>query len=144
MKCSIFIDKEKQEEVIIYARERTALVERIRELCTNENREIFGKKDRQMYRLEIPQIVCFVSENNKVFAMTDKEKYEVDKRIYELEEMCPDSFIKINQSCIANIDKIKSFGSTLSASLTVNFKNGYRDYVSRRQLKYVKERLIKK
>ena len=144
MKCEIFIDKNKDEEVQIFVHEKNALAEKIKELCENDGQEIFGKKDRMTYRINTSDVVCFFSENNKVFVMTDNEKYEIDKRLYELEEKCPDSFIRINQSCIANLDKIQSFGSTLSASLTVNFKNGYRDYVSRRQLKYVKERLMKK
>lgn len=144
MKCSIFIDKEREEEVRIFAHEKSALVEKLVLLAESDGFELIGKKDKTSYRLDLLKIVCFVSENGKVFALTDKEKYEVDKRMYELEEMCPDSFIKINQSCIANIDKIQSFGATLSASLTVNFKNGYHDYVSRRQLKNVKERLMRK
>ena len=144
MKCRIFIDKNKEEEVQIFVHEKSALAEKIKELCEKDTQEILGKKDRMTHRINIPDVVCFLSENNKVFAMTDKEKYEIDKRLYELEEECSDSFIRINQSCIANLDKIQSFGSTLSASLTVNFKNGYRDYVSRRQIKYVKERLMKK
>jgi len=144
MKCRIFIDKNREEEVQIFAHENNALVEKIRQLCENDGQVLFGKKDREIYRINIPDVVCFVSENNKVYAMTDKDKFEVDKRIYELETECPDNFIKINQSCIANIDKISSFGTTISATLTVNFKNGYRDYVSRRRMKFVKERLLKK
>ena len=62
----------------------------------------------------------------------------------ELEESLPDNFLKINKSCIANIDKIKSFDATITGTLAVNFKNGYRDYVSRRRMKSVKERLLKK
>ena len=50
-------------------------------------------------------------------------------------------FIKINQSCIANIRQIQRFDTSFSGTLRVIFKNGYTDYVSRRQLKAVKERL---
>lgn len=144
MKCSIFIDKEREEEVQIFVREKSALVEKIVSLAESDGFELIGRKGKTSYRLSLLDIVCFVSENGKVFALADREKYEVDNRIYELEEMCSDNFIKINQSCIANIDKIQSFGATLSASLTVNFKNGYQDYVSRRQIKNVKERLMRK
>lgn len=144
MKCRFFIDKSREEEVQIFIHERNALAEKIKELCENDGLEMLGKKDRTTYRINLPEVVCFVSENNKVFAVTDRERYEVDKRLYELEAECPDSFIKINQSCIANISKIKSFDARISGTLLVNFKNGYCDYVSRRQLKNVKERLMKK
>ena len=51
------------------------------------------------------------------------------------------SFIKLNQSCIANKNKIKKFESTIGGALKVIFKNGYIDYISRRELKNVKERM---
>ena len=50
-------------------------------------------------------------------------------------------FVKLNQSCIVNIKKIECFDASLGGALKVTLKNGYRDYVSRRQLKAVKERL---
>ena len=42
---------------------------------------------------------------------------------------------------LINIDKIKRFDASLSGFLLVTLKNGYSDYVSRRNLKNVKERL---
>jgi DNA-binding LytR/AlgR family response regulator len=44
-------------------------------------------------------------------------------------------------SCIANLSKIKKFNASFSGSLSVVFKNGYTDYVSRRSVKFIKERL---
>ena len=55
--------------------------------------------------------------------------------------MLPDGFIKINQSTVANISKIARFGTSFDGSLYVTFKNGYRDYVSRRQISNVKRAL---
>ena len=55
--------------------------------------------------------------------------------------MLDENFIKINQSCIANIRQIEKVEGTFSGSLSVVFKNGYKDYISRRNLKNVKERL---
>lgn len=143
MKIKIFIDKEHDEEVIIYAHEKTELVDKIERLVKGEE-SIFAKRDRVSYNIELSDIVCFTAENNKVYAHTGKEAFEVEEKIYELEESLTDNFIKINKSCIANIDKIKSFDATISGTLAVNFKNGYRDYVSRRRMKHVKERLLKK
>lgn len=61
--------------------------------------------------------------------------------MYQIEEMNLASFIKINQSCLANKKKIKKFESTIGGSLRVVFKNGYIDYIARRELKNVKERM---
>ena len=143
MKIKIFIDKDRDEEVVIYAHERNALVDKIERLV-NGNDNIIAKLDRTMYNLELSDVVCFTSENNKVFAHVGKGKLEVEEKMYELEETLPENFLKINKSCIANIEKIQSFDATISGTLAVNFKNGYRDYVSRRRMKNVKERLLKK
>ena len=143
MKLKIFIDKEHDEEIHVYAKERTQLIDKIERLVKGET-NIIAKRDRVSYNIELSDIVCFTADDNKVFVHTGKEVLEVDEKIYELEESLPDNFLKINKSCIANIDKIKSFDATITGTLAVNFKNGYRDYVSRRRMKSVKERLLKK
>ena len=143
MKIKIFIDKEHDEEVVIYAHEKTELVDKIERLVKGDG-NIVAKRDRVSYNINLCDVVCFTSDDNKVFAHSGKEMFEVDDKIYELEESLPDNFLKINKSCIANIDQIKSFDATISGTLAVNFKNGFRDYVSRRRMKHVKERLLKK
>ena len=143
MKIKIFIDKEHDEEIQIFAHEKNELVKKIERLVNGEE-GIIAKHDRTLYNLELCDIVCFTADDNKVYAHLDRDVFEVDEKIYELEETLPDNFLKINKSCIANIEKIKSFDASVTGTLCVNFKNGYRDYVSRRRMKYVKERLIKK
>ena len=105
MKIKIFIDKDRDEEVVVYAHERNALVDKIERLV-NGNDNIIAKLDRTMYNLELTDVVCFTSENNKVFAQVGKGKFEVEEKMYELEETLPENFLKINKSCIANIEKI--------------------------------------
>ena len=73
--------------------------------------------------------------------MLDGGKFHVKMRLYELEALLSDDFVKINQSTVANITKVSSFGVSPGASLTVFFKNGHKDYVSRRQVKAVKKKL---
>lgn len=143
MKIKVVIDKDRDEEILIYAKERTELVDRIERLVKGED-SIVAKRDRVSYNIELSEVVCFISNDNKVFVHVGKEIFEVDEKLYELEESLPDNFLKINKSCIANIEKIRSFDATITGTLAVNFKNGYRDYVSRRRLKCVKERLLKR
>jgi hypothetical protein len=72
--------------------------------------------------------------------LTGAETLQLKQRLYEIEKVLPETFVKINQSCLCNIRKISKFGASLGGSLTVILKNGYKDYVSRRQIKAVKER----
>ena len=140
MKCRIFIDKEHEEEILIYAHEKTHLVEQIEKLVSDESFELIGYKDREAVRLDTTDVICFIAEENKVFAMTESEKFSLRFRLYQIEENLSDNFIRINQSCIANINMIDRFDASFSGTLIVKFRNGYTDFVSRRQVKNVKER----
>ena len=140
MKCTLIITNEHEEEVVIYTRERTKLTDDIEALVIGSVTEIIGYGENQAIRLKTDEVTCFMVEDNKVYALTYKEKYQLKQRLYQLEEILPDNFVKINQSCIANIRQIKNFDTSISGTLVINFKNGYKDYVSRRQMKTVKER----
>ena len=141
MKISIFIDKNRDEEIQIFAHEETELLEQIKSLVTDYSTQINGYKEKEIYPLKIAEIYCFTVENNKVFALTSDDKFLLKERLYNIEKDLSHDFIKINKSCIANIKKIERFDATFSGTLKVKFKNGYTDYVSRRSVKSVKERL---
>lgn len=140
MKCSLFIDKEKEEEVLIYAHEETSLVKDIISLASSDNL-INGILNDETVVINPSMVSCFLSENNKVYALIKDKKYLIKKRLYQLEEILDNSFLKINQSCLANRRKILKFKTSIGGSLMVIFDNGYKDYVSRRELKNIKERM---
>lgn len=141
MKFTLNIDKALEEEVMVTAHERSPLVDEIERLVLNDIFELVCfDEDRSAMIKDFSEIHCFVVENNKVYAYTDKNKYAIKYRIYQLLEKLPSSFIKLNQSCIGNIKMIDRFDASLAGSLVIRFKCGYRDSVSRRQLKEFKER----
>ena len=140
MKCKVFIDKNHEEEVVIYSHQRNSLVEQIESLVNSQELEITGYKEQETVKLDLSEVFCFICEENKIFALTEKERYKIKLRLYQLEEKLPQNFVKLNQSCIGNVKKIQRFNASFGGSLSVEFKNGYKDYVSRRQLKIVKER----
>ena len=141
MKCTIIIDKNREEEVIIYAKEKSTLTDEIERLVNDNNLELIGyDKSGEGVKLTTDEVYCFTAEDNKIFAITEKDKLRIKCRLYQLEEILPEYFVKINQSCVANIRKIARFDTSVSGTLLIKFKNGYKDYVSRRQMKAVKER----
>ena len=141
MKCRTVIDKSRDEEVVIYVHEKSRLSENIEEYVMSCSTELVGYRDGMAVNLSQADVYCFIVEDNKIYALTEKEKLRLKQRLYVLEESLNGDFVKINQSCVANIRKIQKFDTSLSGTLSVIFKNGYRDYVSRRQLKIVKERI---
>ncbi len=140
VKCEIIIDPLSEERIVIYARENSALIDEIKKL-TEQNEELMGYKDGEIIKLDLIDIHCISVIQNKAYAFCDNEKYLVKERLYTLEERLPQFFVKINQSCLANIKKMERFDTSVSGTLKIHFKNGHTDYVSRRQLKAIKERL---
>jgi len=141
MKYKIYIDREREEEILIYAHEKNHLVERIEELILEQQRDILAFGDGEVVRLCEDEIFCFVVEEGRVFALTERDKLQLKMRLYQLEEQFPDRFVKINQSCLVNVDKIARFDASIGGSLMVTLKNGYKDYISRRQMRTVKDRI---
>ena len=142
MKFQTIIDKACEEKVLIYAKQRTKPIEDIESYISNIGTELLGyDENRDTVKLSASEIYCFIVEENKIYALTDSGKFRINQRLYEIEELVSADFVKINQSCLCNIHKISKFGASLGGSLTVILKNGYKDYISRRQVKTVKERI---
>lgn len=141
MKYSIIIDKDREEEAVIYAHERSRIVQRLEAILQDSATELLGYRNDEIVRIVPADVLCFSVEEAKAYAITEKGKYQLKLRLYQLEEMLGTSFLKINQSCLVNVEKIESFKTSIGGALMVTLKGGYRDYVSRRQLKAVKERI---
>ena len=141
MKVTTIIDPSREEEVVIYAHQESALVKEIERIAGDAPIELIGYQEKTATPLDMEAVCCFTVQNGKVYAQTHSGVFELKCRLYQLEEMLPRYFIKINQSCVANIRQIQRFDTAFSGTLRVIFKNGYIDYVSRRRLKSVKERM---
>ena len=141
MKYTLNLNKEREEEIIIFAHEKSELIESIEKLVQNDSLVLVGYKGQQIFKLDFNDIFCFTIEDSKIYAITENDKLQIKRRLYLIEQILDNNFVKINQSCIANIKKIDHFDASISGSLIVIFKNGHRDYVSRRQIKLVKERI---
>ena len=141
MKCYTYIKENEEERVLIYAHDRTRLVEDIESLVLSSEIDLTGSYDSEIIKIDINDVVCFISDNNKVFALIGDKKYQIKYRLYQIEEFNLNMFIKINQSCLANKTKIKKFETTIGGALKVVFKNDYIDFISRRELKNVKKRM---
>lgn len=141
MDFKLIIDKDKKEEIIVYAKEKTPLIEEIESLVKSYEVGIIGYAENEAVSISFKDVYCFTIEKNKLYAIMDDHKLLIKERLYQIEERLGFDFVKINQSSIANVKKIDRFKASIGGSLVVLFKNGYRDYVSRRQTKSVKERM---
>ena len=120
----IFIKSQEKEEVIVYAKKKDGLVLSIENLCNQDNK-ITGYQEGIIKELNPYDIECFTTSNDKVYAITKNAKYQVKKRLYELENIIDDTFIYINQGCLANINLIDRFDASIGGTLLIIFKSGY-------------------
>lgn len=135
-----FVETTEKEEIIVYAKEKTELIKAIENMCIQDS-NIIGYYREKMIILNPLGIECFYSENDKVFALYENEKYLIKKRLYELYDQVSDSFVYINKGCMVNVNKISHFDVSFGGALLVVLKSGYKEFVSRRRLKEVKERM---
>lgn len=136
----IFIEDE-ENKIVAYGPKKNYLIKMIEDLCSKDDQALIGFLDNEIKELNPNMVDAFVTIDEKVFAVYKNSKYLIKKRLYELYDLFNTSYIYINQGCLANVNRIDHFEVNLGGTLLIVFKSGYKDYVSRRKLKEVKERL---
>lgn len=129
------IDKNCEENVTAQVHERTALIDEIEKLVMQANvtDKIPGYKEDEIIMLDINQIECFFVEADKIFAICNQgEKYQIKRRLYELEAILPREFERINKSAIANWKRVSKLKVQLSGAVDAEFASGYTECISRR------------
>ena len=145
MKFKLIIDKSKDEEVVITAHQRTALIDEIEGLVSKYTDRIPGYTEDDIKMLSVSEIECVTVLDGKTYAIdSGNRRYRLKQRLYELEGMLPASFIRINKSALANENRLDRFAVTYAGSVDAVFKCGYTEYVSRRCFSQIKRRFESK
>jgi len=144
MKIKIDIDENyKGPSITIHAPEITPeLQEVIRVLQKNKQERLFGIKEDQTILLEPTNIDYVFSEKRKIFAVIQKEQYEVRMKLYELEEILgPYGFMRFSKSVIGNLNHIERFELSFNGNLCVYFRTGNKEYITRKYVADIKAAL---
>ena len=143
MKFKLIIDTEKDEEIVATVHHPSALTEQLETLIRSYTGtdSVIGYREDEWRRIPFSQIECITVLDGKVYAIDSRnQQYRLKQRLYELEEMLPGYFIRINKSTLANEKQLERFAVTYSGAVDAIFKCGYREYVSRRCLSQIKRR----
>ena len=85
-------------------------------------------------------IIRVYAESGKTVAAVDKKEYILRQRLYELEEQLTKySFVRISNSEIVNLKKVRNFDLSLSGTICVTLSDGTATYVSRRYVSKIKK-----
>jgi DNA-binding LytR/AlgR family response regulator len=145
MKFRLIIDKDKEEEVVATVHQRSPLIEEIESLILNHTDRIPGYLEDEIKMLDVSDIECVTVLDGKTYAIDSGNRhYRLKQRLYELEQLLPASFIRINKSTLANEKALDRFTVTIAGSVDAIFKCGYREYVSRRCFTQIRRRLESK
>jgi DNA-binding LytR/AlgR family response regulator len=144
LKVEVKIDEALEEnKIVIFTNKVTNEVEEIiNKFKDSQNKVYTGTRDQKIYLLNPKDIFYFYAENQKVLMKTEDQTLQVKLKLYEIEEQINGTnFVRISNSVIANIDKIKNFEISLNGTLCIKFINGDTEYSSRRYVSKIKKYL---
>ncbi|WP_455543539.1 LytTR family DNA-binding domain-containing protein [Intestinibacter sp.] len=149
MKIRIEVDANiKEDEVIIKCKQLNDDVTDIQKALTDilsKKIQIIFYKDNSEYYIPVSKILFFETDESSINAHTVDSIYQVKYKLYELEDILPNNFMRVSKSTILNIDYIYSITKNLTSSSIVKFQNTHKKvYVSRHYYKLLKFKLLEK
>lgn len=144
MQIEIKIDNNfKEPKAVIYTNEVTdEITEFVRQLSDERSNIIADFKDGTAELLEPENIFRIYASNGKVCTETDSGTFTLRLRLYEMEQRLDDRiFVRISNSEIINLKKVKNFDLSFVGTICVKLSNGTVTYVSRRYVSKIKQLL---
>ena len=144
MKLNINIDVgAKEPEILITTAHMTEDVNRVVEFVSRLDDSptiLSGIRDDKVELLDYDAIIRFHAEEGKVFARTERGLYQIRLRLYEVEERLDNGkFVRISNSEIVNLKKVKSLDLSFVGTICMELSNGEVSYVSRRYVSKIKK-----
>ena len=141
MQVEIKLDPTARETKVIIVTDKMdtevqALVNRI----TQEQPQVLaGFRGDSVALLQPEEITRIYAASGKVYAATVLGEYSLRLRLYELEErLSTGGFVRISNSEIVNLRKVKGFDLSFSGTISVKLSDGTTTFVSRRYVSKIK------
>jgi DNA-binding LytR/AlgR family response regulator len=135
-------DKYKGTKIIIETDKIDDKLSRIIDTLKQEEIKIKVYEEEETYLLNVKDIKSVYSNEKKVFVRTEQKEFTSRQRLYELEELLPrKDFVRISNSEIINLNKVKSINTKISGTIVITFYDETKTYSSRRYINKIKEAL---
>ena len=136
----------KDPRVTIQTKEKTGQVENIIYAIENVSESDFPAVpaflDEKIELLSQRDIVRVYTQGRKVMVQTEDKIYTVKKSLSALEEdLNSGRFIRISQSELINLYKVKKFDITMVGTIGIEFDNGTKSWAARSRVKAIKDRV---
>lgn len=131
--CIRKIGKKEEEKVIIECTEITPEVEEIRTYVMGKGGELSGiTNGGRRDRFSLESVYYFEALDEKLFAYTGEQVYEVKMRLYEAERAFERfHFVRCSKSVILNLLLLEGISPALNGRFFAHMKNGERLMISR-------------
>ncbi len=143
MKITIETPRPGEEDEIIlrFATVDENVLKLIQSLKTEKDM-LTGYVDDKIQKLALKDIFYFEAVDNKVYAYTAKQVYEVHKKLYEIEEDYANTdFLRISKATVVNVSKITYIRPMLNGRFEAKLRNDEKVIISRQYVPALKEKL---
>lgn len=144
VECKISTDY-KEPYAVLHINKMTETVSEIISMLEKESINsltLIGTKEKKTYFIKPEEISLVRTEGREVICYDKhKNRYLLDKPLYELERILNIDFVRISKSAIVNIRQINHVEAGFNGTMELVMKNGVTDYISRSFRKSFKERL---
>lgn len=144
MRIEIQIDKECREpKILIVTNQVTEEInELMRKLSGEAPQMLVGFMEDQAEPVSPEEIIRVYAASGKVYAVTENKEYALRLRLYEAEKKLDRKyFVRISQSEIINLKKVKRFDLSFTGTIGVLLSDGTTSYASRRYVAKIKQLL---
>lgn len=135
------VKSDKEEQAVIKAVDKTADIQSAIDILEGMSSGIAVIKDGVKYICKKKAIYYIESVDKHTYVYTKDECYETKYRLYELDEILGDYFVRCSKSMIVNLRKVSSVKSELGGRLETTLLNNEQIIISRSYVKEIKRRL---
>ena len=126
------IAEKEDEQVIIECVEVTPEIKDIYTYALTKGTELSGTAGEKMCRFRLEDVCYFEAVDEKVFAYTMTDVYELKLRLYEVERAYESfHFVRCSKSVVLNLMQLDSISPALSGRFLAHMKNGEKLMISR-------------
>ena len=132
--------RKEEEEVIIQCIEISPVIREIYSYTLAKGQEITGSLDGTLCRIRLEDICYFEAVDEKLFACTKNQVYDVKMRLYEVEnayKYC--HFIRCSKSVVLNLMQLEGISPTLNGRFYAHMKNKEKVVISRQYVKEIRQ-----
>ena len=148
VECKISTDY-KEPYAVLHVNRMTQAIAEIISMLEKEgggSSALIVSKEKKTYFIEPEEIALVRTEGRDIVCYDKlKNRYTLDKPLYEMQNILDNHFVRVSKSTIINIREINHVEAGFNGTMELVMKNGVTDYISRNFRKSFKERLeIKK